>query len=138
VEAPPHLLEREPGAQIAIAVGGAAIFGAIGGVLLGVNETAYVIFSLVAILGGIASGYEHPSADEGSVRGFCAGMVFASMILAVSAVSGMEPKAHLPEPPAMLVPVIAILSAVFGAIGGWLRSRHDRRERATTREAEAV
>src|SRR3954454_22560161 len=134
MEAPPHLLEREPNVQIALAVGGPLIFGAIGGLLIGFSETAYLIYSLVAILGGIAAGYEHPTGDEGSVRGFCAGLVFSSAILAVSAVSGLEPQANLPHPPGMLVPVVAVLSAVFGAIGGWLRKRHDRRERLASRE----
>ena len=135
MEAPPHLLEREPNTQIALAVGGPLIFGAIAGVLLGVNETAYLVISVIAIFGGIAAGYEHPDADEGSIRGLCAGLVFGATILAVSAVSGAEPKADLPDPPAFLIVVTTILSMIFGAIGGWLRKRHDRRERSASRDA---
>jgi hypothetical protein len=38
--APPLLLERSEGAQIAVAVGGALILGIVCGILLGVNEAA--------------------------------------------------------------------------------------------------
>ena len=135
MEAPPHLLERPPGMQIALAIGGPVVLGAICGILVGVSEVAYTALSLLAILGGIAAGYEHPTADEGSVRGFCGGIVFGTMIVAVSAVSGMDPKAQLPHPPGFLPVLTTILGMLFGAIGGWLRSRHDRRERLAARPA---
>ena len=135
MEAPPHLLERPPGMQIALAVGGPVVLGAICGILVGVSEVAYTALSLLAILGGIAAGYEHPTADEGSVRGFCGGIVFGTMIVAVSAVSGLDPKAQLPHPAGFLPVLTTILGMLFGAIGGWLRSRHDRRERLAARTA---
>ena len=135
MEAPPHLLERPPGMQIALAVGGPVVLGAICGILVGVSEVAYTALSLLAIVGGIAAGYEHPSGDEGAVRGFCGGIVFGTLIVAVSAVSGMDPKAQLPHPPGFLPVLTTILGIVFGAIGGWLRSRHDRRERLAARTA---
>jgi hypothetical protein len=130
--APPLLLERSEGAQIAVAVGGALILGIICGVLLGVSEVAYLVLSLLAILGGIGAGYEHPNADEGAVRGFCGGLVFGSAILATSAVTGMDPKADLPDPPAFLVVITTIFGILFGAIGGWLRGRHERRAAAAS------
>ena len=81
-----------------------------------------------------------PSAGRGraaiaSVRGFCGGIVFGTMIVAVSAVSGLDPKAQLPHPPGFLPVLTTILGMLFGAIGGWLRSRHDRRERLAARTA---
>jgi hypothetical protein len=121
--------------QIALAVGGPVVLGAICGVLLGVSEIAYTVLSLLAIGGGIAAGYEHPTGDEGAVRGFCGGIVFGTMIVAVSAVSGMDPKAQLPDPPGFLPVLTTILGILFGAIGGWLRARHDRRERLSARPA---
>jgi hypothetical protein len=127
MEAPPLLLDRAPGAQIGLAVGGPVVLGALCGWLLGVNETAYVIVSLLAVVGGIGSGYEHPNGDEGTVRGFCGGIVFGAMILATNAVIGAEPQAHLPEPPAFLVVLTTVLGMLFGALGGWLRKRHERR-----------
>jgi hypothetical protein len=128
MEAPPLLLDRAPGAQIGLAVGGPVVLGALCGWLVGVNETAYLVLSILAIVGGIGSGYEHPNADEGAIRGFCGGIVFGTMILAVHAVTGAEPKAHLPEPPVVLVFVTTILGIAFGMLGGWLRKRHDARE----------
>jgi hypothetical protein len=126
MEAPPLLLDRQPAAQIGLGVGGPIVLGALCGWLLGVNETAYLVLSILAIVGGIASGYEHPDGDEGSVRGFCGGIVFGTMILATNAIIGAEPEAHLPSPPAFLVVVTTVLGMLFGAIGGWLRKRHDR------------
>jgi hypothetical protein len=128
MEAPPLLLDRAPGAQIGLAVGGPAVLGAICGWLLGVNEVAYLVVSILAIVGGIASGYEHPNGDEGAVRGFCGGLLFGTFILATNAVIGAEPTAHLPEPPAFLVILTTVLGIAFGAIGGVLRRRHDARE----------
>jgi hypothetical protein len=126
--APPLLLDRPPAAQIALGVGGPLVLGAVCGLLLGWNEIAYLVLSLLAILGGIGSGYEHPNGDEGAVRGFCGGIVFGSAILATSALTGADPKAHLPEPPVFLVVLTTVLGIAFGAIGGWLRRRHDARE----------
>jgi hypothetical protein len=135
MEAPPHLLERSPAGQIGFAVLGPVVFGIICGLLLGWNETAYTVLSIIAIAGGIGAGYEHPNGDEGTIRGFCGGLLFGTLILATSAVTGAEPKAHLPEPPAFLVVVTTILGMLFGALGGWLRKRHDAKERLSAREA---
>ena len=128
MEAPPLLLERQPPAQIGLAVGGPIVLGAICGWLLGATEIGYTIVSVLAIVGGIGSGYEHPDGDEGSVRGFCGGIIFGAMILATNAVIGAEPEAHLPEPPVILVVFTTVLGMLFGALGGWLRKRHDRRQ----------
>ena len=128
MEAPPLLLERQPPAQIGLAVGGPLVLGALCGWLLGATEIGYTIVSVLAIVGGIGSGYEHPDGDEGSVRGFCGGIIFGAMILATNAVIGAEPEAHLPEPPVILVVFTTVLGMLFGALGGWLRKRHDRRE----------
>jgi hypothetical protein len=135
MEAPPLLLERPPGQQIAVAVGGPVIAGVICGIVLGINETAYTVLTLVLVLGGIAGGYEHDSADEGAVRGLCSGVVFGTLIVATSAVSGMDPLAKLPHPPGFLPVVTGIVTIFLGAFGGWLRSRHERRARLQARGA---
>ena len=138
--APPLLLERPPGAQIALGVGGPLVLGIVCGLLLGWNETAYLVVSILAIAGGIGSGYEHPNGDEGLVRGFCGGIVFGSAILATSALTGADPKADLPEPPAFLVVVTTVLGMAFGALGGWLRKRHEAKQPQgpTARRARAA
>jgi len=128
VGAPPLLLERPLGAQIAIAVGGPLVLGIICGLLAIHSNPAYIVVSLLAILGGIAAGYEHPSPDEGSVRGFCGGLVFGTAIITTVAVhSGNHIAAKLPHPHFGLVIVTTVLGMIFGAIGGALRRRHDRR-----------
>src|SRR3954468_14383056 len=130
--APPLLLERPPAQQIAVAVGGPVVAGIICGIVLGINGTAYTILTLVLVIGGIAGGYEHPNADEGAVRGLCSGLVFGACIVATSAVSGMDPEAKLPHPPGLL-PIIPVILPIFlGALGGWLRSRHEKRLQAAS------
>src|SRR3954466_3107533 len=128
MEAPPYLLDREPGAQIAVAGGGPVVAGIICGLILGWNGTAYTNAPLLLGPGGIPGGYEHPNADEGAVRGLCSGLIFGTMIVATSAVSGMEPQASLPHPPGFLPIVTGIITLGLGALGGWLRSRHDRKQ----------
>jgi hypothetical protein len=137
MEAPPLLFDRAPGAQIVVAVGGPVIAGIICGIVLGIDKTAYTVLTLLLVLGGIAGGYEHDSADEGAVRGLLSGIVFGTLIVATSAVSGMDPEAKLPHPPGFLPVVTGIVTIFLGAFGGWLRSRHEKRERAGARTASA-
>jgi hypothetical protein len=137
--APTLLLDRPPAQQIAVAVGGPVVAGIICGIVLGINGTAYTILTLVLVIGGIAGGYEHPNADEGAVRGLCSGLVFGACIVATSAVSGMHPDAKLPHPPGFLPVLTGVITMGLGALGGWLRKRHDRKEQTpTSRRAPAV
>jgi hypothetical protein len=133
--APPLLLERPVAAQIALAVGGPVILGIICGLLAGWNETAYLVVSIAAILGGIAAGYEHPTSDEGAVRGFCGGLLFGTAIITTVAVSNAHLDAKLPDPHFGLVIVTTILGIIFGMIGGALRRRHDSRASGQARPA---
>src|SRR4051812_25452652 len=128
MEAPPYLLEREPGAQIVVAVGGPLVAGIICGIVLGLNGPTYTVLTLLLVIGGILGGYEHPHADEGAGRGLCSGLVFGTAIVATSAVSGMDPQASLPHPPGFLPVVTGIITLALGALGGWLRKRHDRKQ----------
>ena len=125
--APPLLLERPVGAQIGIAVGGALVLGIICGILAMVTEPGYIVVSLLAILGGIGAGYDHPTGDEGAVRGFCGGLVFGTAIITTVAVASGKPEANLPHPHFTLVIVTTVLGILFGAIGGWLRGRHEKK-----------
>jgi hypothetical protein len=109
-------------------VGGPVVVGIICGIILGVNGTIYTVLTLTLIVFGVLGGYEHPSADEGSVRGLCSGLVFGACIVATSAVSGMDPKATLPHPPGFLPVLTGIITMFLGALGGWLRARHERKQ----------
>ena len=122
---PPLLLTRPPAAQVLLVIVVPAVFGALSGVLLGVSEGAYVAVSLVAVLGGIAAGYEHPNADEGALRGVCGGLLFGTFLLLGGTLTGKEAKASIPDPQWILPIVTTVLGVVFGAIGGGLRARRE-------------
>jgi hypothetical protein len=100
-----------------------ALFGAITGYFLGVSETTYLVLSLIGIVGGIGAGYDHVGAKAGAARGVIAGSVFGAAILLAHEIHGAEPKAHLPEPPILLVVITTVLAVAFAALGGWLRGR---------------
>jgi hypothetical protein len=123
----PLLRERSPVAQIALAVGGPLIFGAICGAVLSVSGPAYTTLTIIALLGGVLAGFDHLGANEGAVRGFCAGLVFGVVILATHALIGGEPKAKLPHPHGGLVFVTVIASIIAGSVGGALRARRERK-----------
>src|SRR5918997_1196557 len=122
----PHLLRSRPvPAQVALAGVVPAAFGAICGWLLGVNELAYVVLTILAIAGGYFAGLEHRGAGEGAIRGVIGGTLFGGFILLVHEATGEEPKAELPHPEALLVVVTAAFGVVLGALGGRRRERHE-------------
>jgi hypothetical protein len=124
---PPLFVRRSQGGQIVLGIVVPAVFGLITGIMLGVSEPVYLVLSLLGVLGGIGAGYEHDGAGEGAGRGVAGGMLFGTFILFGHAVSGLEEKAHLPEPHILLPIITTILGVAFGAIGGWLRARRERR-----------
>src|SRR5690242_6808737 len=100
---PTLLLDRPPLAQIALAVGGPVVLGVLAGWLLGEWAAGYWGLSVVAAIGGVLSGMEHPTADEAATRGFFSGMVFGSVILAVHAAIGATAVVKLSHPHVGLV-----------------------------------
>jgi hypothetical protein len=101
-------------------------FGAICGWLLGVNETAYLVASVLAIGGGYFAGKEHDGAGEGAARGFVGGLLFGAGILLVHEATGKEAKADLPEPAVLLLVITVGFGIILGALGG--RSTHQQIE----------
>jgi hypothetical protein len=99
-----------------------AAFGAVCGWLLGVDEAAYLIASVLAIGGGYFAGKEHDGAGEGAVRGFVGGLLFGGLILLVHEATGEEAKADLPEPEVLLLVITVVFGIILGALGG--RSTH--------------
>jgi hypothetical protein len=128
VEAQPLLVDRPPVLQLVIAVAVPAIFGLFCGIMLGVSGPVYVIASLLAILGGIGAGFDHLGAGEGAIRGVVGGALFGTMILVAHELSGADAKTSLPHPAIVLVVATTLLGAAFGAIGGALRARVERRK----------
>src|SRR3954447_7956837 len=74
-----------------------AAAGALAGWLLGVNETAYLVWSVLALLGGYLAGLEHRGAGEGAIRGVLGGSLFGAVLLLVHQALDKEPKADLPD-----------------------------------------
>ncbi len=102
---------------------GPVLFGLICGFLLGISETAYLIASILAILGGFFAGYEHEGGRDGALRGLIGGTLFGSFILIGHEIHGHEPKADLPHPAVLLILVTAAFGTILGAIGGRVRRR---------------
>lgn len=124
---PPLLTSRPPGVQLVLGVAVPSIFGLVVGLLLTVSEPAYLIGSLLGIAGGFFAGLEHRDAGEGAVRGFTGGLLFGMWILLPKAIADAEPKAHLPEPEALLVVITTVFGVALGALGGNVRARKIRK-----------
>ena len=71
-----------------MALGLPIIGGAMAGLLLGFNEVAYIIYSVLAIAAGYLGGLEHVGAEEGALRGFTGGILFGTAILLAHELSG--------------------------------------------------
>jgi hypothetical protein len=115
--------------QIVLAVLIPAIFGAICGWLLGVDKTAYLVLSVLALLGGYAAGTEHKGAGEGALRGVLGGALFGGFILITNELIGKEPKADLPHPKILLLAITIGVGVILGALGGRARARHVEEEK---------
>jgi hypothetical protein len=122
----PHLLRERPvGLQVVLAGVVPALFGVLVGWLLGVNEIAYLVLSILAIAGGYGAGMEHDGAGEGAIRGTIGGALFGGFILLTHHAIGAEPEAHLPHPEILLVAITTAFGVGLGALGGRRRHRHE-------------
>jgi hypothetical protein len=127
--APPLLMSRPLPARIVLVLGAPALFGAICGWLLGVNKTAYLVLSALAIAGGYLAGQEHDRTLEGALRGLVGGGVFGGMILAAHSVAGTAEKTKLPHPHVVLVAVTVGFGVGLGALGARRRARRQADDR---------
>jgi hypothetical protein len=117
------LRERSHGLEMVLVIVVPVVYGAIVGVLLGVSEPAYVVTSLLGILGGFVAGLEHEGALEGFYRGMLGGLLFGVAILTAHGIADEPAKAHLPDPEILLVTITTGFGAALGAAGGWVRTR---------------
>ena len=130
----PDLLEsHSPERQMILMLVVPAVFGIVTGILLGVSEIVYLVLSILGIGGGYMAGKEHIGARDGAVRGFTGGILFGTFILAAHALTGLDRKAHLPEPEILLVVITTVFGMGLGALGG--RSREKFESRADTAPA---
>lgn len=130
----PDLLESHPPErQMILMLVVPAVFGIVTGILLGVSEIVYLVLSILGIGGGYMAGKEHIGARDGAIRGFTGGILFGTFILAAHALTGLDRKAHLPEPEILLVVITTVFGMGLGALGG--RSREKIESRADTAPA---
>jgi hypothetical protein len=106
-----------------------AVFGAICGWLLGLDKTAYLVLSILALLGGYAAGTEHKGAAEGALRGVIGGSLFGGLILLVNDALNKTPKADLPSPKIWLLAITVGVGVTLGAMGGRARANHVEEEK---------
>jgi hypothetical protein len=107
--------------------------GAVCGFLLGIDEASYWAWQLVALLGGIAGGSEHPRAAHGAIRGAIAGTMLGTGLLIAHEASGASALAELPSPAVLIVALTASGGALAGFVGSRLAPMLHRRDRSADR-----
>ena len=125
----PLLRTRPVPVKILLAVVVPAAFGAICGWLLGVNKTAYLVLSILALLGGYAAGTEHKGAAGGALRGLIGGSLFGGFILLTNEWLDKEPKADLPDPKIWLLAITVGVGVILGTLGGRARANFNEADR---------
>src|SRR6476469_6452509 len=110
----PLLSERPKSEQLFIVLVLPSLFGAICGVILGITGVGYTVLTLLAILGGIAAGYDHPTPREGALRGIAGGALFGTFILLAHAITGSHAKTSLPHPHILLPVATTLISIPLG------------------------
>ena len=104
---------------------GPVLLGVICGWLLGVTEVGYTVLTVLAILGGLAAGYEHSTLGSGALRGLWGGALFSLTICEVHRLIGNDSLATTPKPIEIIVIVFAAIGSVLGLIGAALRRKRE-------------
>jgi hypothetical protein len=134
---PTLLKDRSNAEEAFIVVAIPLLFGAVTGWVLGLSEPIYLLLSLIGILGGLVAGLEHEYGLEGFYRGLMGGLLFGLGILLANGIIDKEPKADLPDPEVLVIAITGAFGAGLGALGGRMRDRRTKKERATRSEAGA-
>jgi hypothetical protein len=102
------------------------VFGAIVGVVLGVSAPVYWILSLLAAIGAVLAGLEHPDARSAALRGLVMGIAYGVALLLAHAVAGTHAKVSLGSFPPFVIVIDAIVGAILSALGALLGGRRSR------------
>ncbi len=122
-EPPPLLSSLPPPTQATLVVLVPLLFGAVCGFLLSETETGWWVANVIAVLGGIAGGYEHESGRSGAKRGLLAGAMFGLGVFVADAITEAPPLAQVPEPIVFFPLLSAGLGLLLGMLGGRIRAR---------------
>jgi hypothetical protein len=127
-------LFRDRSRPVQIITGGVvpAVFGAVVGVVLGISSAAYWVLQLVALIGAVLAGFEHPNGWKGADRGLVGGTIYGVFLLIAHAVAGTDAKVDLPG----FAPILVVFTAIFGILGSALGGRL--RRAVIEREADRV
>lgn len=118
--------DRSREVQVLLAVVIPFVFGAIVGVILGVSAPVYWILSLLAAIGAVLAGLEHPDARSAALRGLVMGIVYGVALLLAHAVAGTHAKVSLGSFPPFVIVIDAVVGAILSALGGLLGGRRGR------------
>ena len=119
----PLFHERPRAVQIITAVIVPAVFGAVSGVVLGISAGGYWVLQVVALIGGVLGGFEHPNGREAARRGLVGGTLFGTFLLIAHAVAGTDETVKLPGFAPILVVFTAVIGMLASGLGGRLRGR---------------
>lgn len=122
----PLFHERSRAVQITTAVIVPAVFGAVAGVVLGISAAGYWVLQVVALIGAVLAGLEHPNGREGARRGLVGGTLYGAFLLIAHAVAGTDETVKLPDFAPILVVFTAVIGMLASALGGRLRARSER------------
>jgi hypothetical protein len=96
------------------------------GVLIGVAAAAYWVVAILAGVGAFLAGFEHRDGWGGADRGMVGGVIYGTALLLMHALVGTHAKVSLGSFPPLLAVITAIFGAVLGACGGRLaRARRE-------------
>jgi hypothetical protein len=118
MEAPTLFRDKPRPAQIILGGIVPFTFGCVVGVVLGISAGAYWGLSILAGLGAVLAGFEHPDGWGGADRGLVGGALFALGILIAHAIAGTGAKVSLGGFPPFLIVIDAIAGMLLGALGG--------------------
>ncbi len=99
------------------------VFGAVLGVAIGISAGAYWGLAILAAIGAVLGGREHPDARSGAYRGLVGGAVFGIGLLLAHAVAGTEPEVSLGSFPPLIIVIDALAGMLLSALGGRLSRR---------------
>lgn len=133
---PPPLLEERPPFVQALGVSILPVlFGGLCGYFLSHDKTVYAVLTLLAVIGGIANGFEHVGARAGLLRGLFSSALFAGAIVLFHVIENGPNVADLPAPLGVMAVIYTLVGGAFGALGGALRARMTRRRDDVQRDA---